>query len=461
MEDKYYSRLIKLLILIIDFNLIQIVFNIVNEIGYSSGISALRYTSFIIIFSLIWVISGLANETYRISKFSALRTIFKNLMTTLAMHAAILATIVMFLDIYHFDLLFYALIYVLTATLIMCARAAFKIVWRYLEYMAIDHRNIIIVGATRSGKALYDFFTSHEYSGYQCKGFFDDQPDYHLVDRDLVKGSCKDIQHFCKTEDISEIYFALPQRNEDLIPTLSSFADNNFIYLRIVPEFSKAVAQNYNVYLFDSVPVFTPRNEPLGISVNAAIKRLFDIIFSLILILGIFPIAFPIIALVIRIDSKGPIIFKQMRRGKKNTLFECYKFRTMRTDANPTEQAVKNDSRITRVGKFLRKSNLDELPQFVNVLRGDMSVVGPRPHISKQDEYAKTIVKYPFRYFVTPGITGYAQVNGFRGETSEPSQMEKRVEYDLKYMENWSLSFDLKIILQTIWLMFRGQKNAY
>jgi len=150
-----------------------------------------------------------------------------------------------------------------------------------------------------------------------------------------------------------------------------------------------------------------------------------------------------------------------MRRGKKNTLFECYKFRTMKTGANSTAQAVRNDSRVTRVGKFLRKSNLDELPQFVNVLRGDMSVVGPRPHISKQDEYAKTIVKYPFRYFVTPGITGYAQVNGFRGETSEPSLMEKRVEYDLKYMENWSMSFDLKIILQTIWLMFRGQNNAY
>lgn len=461
MEDKYYSRLIKLLIFIIDFNLIQIVFSIVNELGYSSGISAIRYTSFILIFSLVWIIAGLANETYRISKFSALRTIFKNLLTTVAFHASILATISLFLDIYRFHLSFFALIYILTTFLIMSSRVAFKIIWRYLEYMAIDHRNVIIIGTTRSGRALYDFFGTHEYSGYQCKGFFDDEPDYQLVDRNLVKGKCSDIQRFCKEENISEIYFASPQQNEDLITSLTTFADNNFIYLRIVPEFSKAVAENYNVFLFDSVPVFTPRNEPLGISLNAAIKRAFDIFFSLIVLIGVFPIAFPIIALAIRLDSKGPIIFKQMRRGKKNTLFECYKFRTMRTDANPVQQAVKNDSRITRVGCFLRKSNLDELPQFLNVLRGDMSVVGPRPHISKQDEYAKTIVKYPFRYFVTPGITGYAQVNGFRGETSEPSLMEKRVEYDLKYMENWSLSFDLKIILQTVWLMFRGQNNAY
>lgn len=461
MEDKYYSRLIKLLIFIVDFNLIQIVFNVVNQFGYSSGISAIRYTSFIIIFSLVWIIAGLANETYRISKFSPLQAIFRNLTATLALHAILLATIIFFLDIYRFHLSFFATVYVLTTVLIMSSRVAFKIVWRYLESMAIDHRNVVIVGTTRSGKALYDFFCTHEYSGYQCKGFFDDQPDYQLIDRDLVIGNCGDIQQFCKAENISEIYFALPQRNEDLIPTLSAFADNNFMYLRIVPEFSKAVAQNYNIFLFDSVPVFTPRNEPLGISLNAAIKRVFDILFSLIIIFGIFPIAVPIIALAIRMDSKGPIIFKQMRRGKKNTLFECYKFRTMHTNANPVQQAVKNDSRITRVGRFLRKSNLDELPQFINVLRGDMSVVGPRPHISKQDEYAKTIVKYPFRYFVTPGITGYAQVNGFRGETSEPSLMEKRVEYDLKYMENWSLSFDLKIILQTVWLMFRGQKNAY
>ena len=192
-----------------------------------------------------------------------------------------------------------------------------------------------------------------------------------------------------------------------------------------------------------------------------ASKRLFDILFSLTIILGVFPIAVPLIALAIRLDSKGPIIFRQMRRGKKNKLFECYKFRTMHVGSNASEQASKDDSRITRVGRFLRKSNLDELPQFVNVLLGNMSVVGPRPHISKQDEYAKTIHKYPFRCFITPGITGYAQVSGYRGETKEPSLMEKRVEYDLKYMENWSLLFDLKIIGQTVWLMFRGQKNAY
>jgi putative colanic acid biosysnthesis UDP-glucose lipid carrier transferase len=461
MEDKYYSRLIKILIFIIDFNLIQIVFSTVRDLGYATGISDVKFTSFILIFSLIWIIASLTNETYRINKFSNLAAIFKNLLTTELLHGLLIASIVLFLEMYRFDPSFFAVLYFLTTALVMSSRIAFKLIWRYVEVAAIAPRNVIIVGTTRSGKALFDFFSSHGPSLYQCKGFFDDSPNYQLVASQLVKGKCGDIQNFCKAENISEIYFTLPQQYEDTIANLSEFADNNFIYLRIVPEFSKAVASNYNVFLLDSVPVFTPRNEPLGISLNAAVKRLFDILFSLLIIIGIFPIAVPIIALAIRMDSKGPIIFKQIRRGKKNTLFECYKFRTMKTDANPSQQAVKNDCRVTRVGKFLRKSSLDELPQFVNVLLGNMSVVGPRPHISKQDEYAKTIVKYPFRYFVTPGITGYAQVNGFRGETSEPVMMEKRVEYDLKYMENWSLSFDLKIILQTIWIMFRGQKNAY
>lgn len=461
MEDKYYSRFIKILIFIIDIYFIQIVFSLANNSGYASGISHLRYTSFILIFSLTWIIASLATETYRITKFSMLKSIIKNLLATLGVHIFLLSIIVLLNDSYRFDLLFYIVVYILTASLVIAIRLFYKAAWKYFELAGIDQRKVIIVGATRSGKALYEFFNSHVYSRYLFKGFFDDNADQSLIPPGLVRGGCDDIIDFCKSENISEIYFALPPTCEKTMDKLAQFADDNFIYLRIVPDISTAVREKYNVFLFDSVPVFTPRNEPLGISLNAGLKRIFDIVFSLFVIVAIFPIAVPLIALAIRLDSKGPVIFRQMRRGRKNKLFECYKFRTMHIGTNSENQATKNDPRVTRVGKFLRKSNLDELPQFVNVLLGNMSVVGPRPHISKQDEYAKIIGRYHFRYFVTPGITGYAQVNGFRGETKEPSQMEKRVEYDLKYMENWSFSFDLKIILQTIWLMFKGQNNAY
>lgn len=460
MEDKYYSRLIKVSIFLIDIYFIQIVFSLVQQLGVSKEISDLRYTSFFVIFSLIWVIAGFLNEIHRINKFSLIRSIGRNLFCTVLVHFSLLMVIVLLVHQYQFSLKFFVFVYGLTTVLIMGARVAFKLTWKYFEFSGFDQRKVIIVGATRSGKALHEFFVAHDYTRYHFKGFFDNHPEQALVNKNLIQGNIVEVEEFCIKENISEIYFALPLRYETMIQNLSKFADDNFIYLRIVPDFCKAVAEKYNVFLFDSIPVFTPRNEPLGISINAGIKRLFDIIFSLFVIAIIFPITFPIIAIAIRIDSNGPIIFKQFRRGKKNILFECYKFRTMRINNNPDRQATKNDPRITRIGKFLRKTNLDELPQFVNVLLGSMSVVGPRPHISKQDEYSRIIKKYKFRSFVTPGITGYAQVNGYRGETKEPAQMEKRVEYDVKYMENWSLTLDIKIICLTIWIMLKGQKNA-
>jgi len=161
-------------------------------------------------------------------------------------------------------------------------------------------------------------------------------------------------------------------------------------------------------------------------------------------------------------DAAGPVFFVQKRPGKKNRLFGCYKFRSMRVNGSAEVQATKGDSRITKTGAFLRKTSLDELPQFFNVLLGDMSVVGPRPNMMKQlEEYSKTIDNYQFRHFVTPGITGYAQVSGFRGETREHSMMEKRVKYDVMYMEKWSLFFDIKIIFLTVWNAVRGEENAY
>jgi len=461
MEDKYYSRLVKVLIFLIDFYFIQIVFTLLKQLGLSNGISDLKYTSFFLIFSLIWVIAGFFNEIYRINRFSGIRKIILNVLATFIAHVVFLFGILIFVQAYHFSINFFISIYALTIISILLIRAAMLLIWKYIENAGRDHKNFIIIGATRSGKALYEFFLSHDFAPSRFKGFFDNHPERALVDPDLIKGKISEVQAYCLKEEISEIYYALPLHYETMIKNLSKFADDNFIYLRIVPDFSKTVTQGYNIFLFDSIPVFTPRNEPLGISINVALKRVFDIAFSLFVICFIFPFVVPFIALAIRLDSKGPIIFKQPRRGKKNRMFECYKFRTMKTDCRPDVQATRNDPRVTRVGRFLRKTNLDELPQFVNVLLGNMSVVGPRPHISKQDAYANTILNYKFRYFVTPGITGYAQVNGYRGETKEQSLMEKRVEYDVKYMESWSLSLDIKIILMTVWNMLKGQKNAY
>src|SRR5690606_32186173 len=194
---------------------------------------------------------------------------------------------------------------------------------------------------------------------------------------------------------------------------------------------------------FNHVPVINYTKAPLGGYFNRLVKRSFDVVFSLSVIVFIFPFIVPLIALLIKLESKGPVFFKQLRPGKGNQLFECYKFRTMRVNESTEKQATKNDPRITRIGSILRKTSMDELPQFFNVLKGDMSVVGPRPNmISQLEYYSKEIDKYNFRHFITPGITGYAQVNGFRGETKDIMLMKKRVEFDAWYIENWSLTLD-------------------
>jgi len=462
MEDKYYSRFIKMMVFVFDFYLISLAFSLTKKFGFHHGIAENQETSFFLIFSLIWVISGFLNEIYRINKFSELKSIISGLFGSLLVHFCLLMLLLFATNSYQVNATFLPFVYLLTSVFLIGSRLIYKLTWRYFEFSGFDQRKVIVVGATHSGRALYDFFESHDFSKYNFKGFFDDSPDPLIIHRALIKGKIADVAAFCLKENIDEIYFALPPGNDELLNEISKFADDNFIYLRITPDFGEGVTDKYNVFMLDSIPVMTTRKEPLGETLNVWMKRAFDIAFSLTVILTVFPLLFPIIAIAIKLDSKGPIFFKQLRQGKKNKLFDCYKFRTMYVDAQPYVQATKNDPRITRVGRFLRKTNLDEVPQFINALMGNMSVVGPRPHISSQlEQYGQAIKKYKVRHFVTPGITGYAQVNGFRGETKEVKLMEKRVEYDVIYMENWSLSLDIKIIFLTVWNMIKGEKSAY
>jgi exopolysaccharide biosynthesis polyprenyl glycosylphosphotransferase len=214
---------------------------------------------------------------------------------------------------------------------------------------------------------------------------------------------------------------------------------------------------------FGHIPVISFRQEPLENVLNRFLKRSFDILFSLFVIIFILSWLVPILAIIIKLESKGPLFFVQMRSGKDNAAFKCYKFRSMRVNNDSDKkQASRQDARITKVGAFIRKTNIDELPQFFNVLIGDMSIVGPRPHmLSHTEEYSKLISKFMVRHFLKPGITGWAQVSGYRGETRTIDAMERRVEADVWYLENWSFLLDLKIIFLTMWNTFKGEENAF
>ena len=211
------------------------------------------------------------------------------------------------------------------------------------------------------------------------------------------------------------------------------------------------------------IPIISLRDIPLEDPINKYIKRLFDFLFSLFIILFVLSWLTPILAFFIKIESNGPVFFKQKRNGLNYHEFDCYKFRSMNlNEIADLEQVSKNDPRITKTGRFIRKTSIDELPQFFNVLLGDMSVVGPRPHmVSHTEMYAKRIDKFMVRHFVKPGITGLAQTNGFRGEVENDKDIIYRVKYDIFYMENWSFLLDAKIIVMTLINAIRGDKKAY
>jgi len=241
------------------------------------------------------------------------------------------------------------------------------------------------------------------------------------------------------------------------------FADNNLKILKFLPDNKEIYSKKMKYENYEYIPILSLRDIPLQESVNQIAKRAFDILFASAVIIFILSWLTPILAILIRLESKGPIFFKQSRNGFNYKEFDCFKFRSMMpNDDAHLHQATKGDQRVTKVGKFIRKTSIDELPQFFNVLFGDMSVVGPRPHmVSHTNMYAKRVDKFMVRHFVKPGITGLAQVSGFRGEVETDKDIINRVKYDIFYIENWSLLLDIKIIIQTFLNALKGEDKAY
>ena len=423
-----------------------------------------NYPSFFAIFALLWwILAGQFAVPGPSDRLTTYAEKFWSLARTLILHMVFLTAGIVLLRVHLMPLRYLGVLYALVGVGVVGGRLVLAFLHRTYRYRwARTHNRFVMVGASRSGIDLYHFLTVHDPVANQFLGFFTDEPAPAEVSH-LVLGRLSDIEAYCQRQQVDEMYFALPLNKTAAVNELSAFADDNFIAFRIVPDYEGTLGQNVNVQYYDYGPILTVRRNPLGSHANQLSKRVFDLAFSGLVIVGIFPIVMPVLALLIKLDSPGPVFFKQLRPGKHNKLFPCYKLRTMRTDLGGTElQATKGDARVTRIGRFLRASSLDELPQFFNVWLGHMSVVGPRPNMQSQlEEYSKYMSTYAHRHTVTPGITGYAQVNGYRGETRASGSMEKRVEYDLQYVENWSLLLDVKIIIKTVRNMIGGEKNAY
>lgn len=357
--------------------------------------------------------------------------------------------------------------YVTAFVLTTIWRFGFIKIVRIYRSRGFNNRKVMIIGA---GETAQEFRTMLEHKieyGYQFLGFYDDEPKkYSKVVQNDILGNIEDAKKYAIEHQIDELFCALPHQEENRIKELIQFGDENLIRVKIVPDLSRFLTHHLNkveIDYYGQIPVMTLRNEPLENIVNRFIKRIFDIGFSVLVFLFILWWFIPLMAIIIKLTSDGPVFFIQERSGIKNKSFNVIKFRTMflNNDAH-SKQATKNDNRITPIGKFLRSTNLDEMPQFINVFFGQMSVIGPRPHMLRHtQEYSKIIDKFMVRHLVKPGITGWAQVNGYRGETKDIDDMEGRVRADVWYIENWSFGLDVKIIVMTIINMIRGEENAF
>lgn len=301
----------------------------------------------------------------------------------------------------------------------------------------------------------------------QLKSFFDDNPEYgyNCIKEFKIRSNTniENIFKFILQNEIDEIYCSMAELNNDQINAIINFADNNLKVLKFLPDNKDVFTRKLNFEYYGYLPIISLRKIPTDSTVNQLLKRSLDIGLSLGVIIFILSWLTPLIAILIKLESKGAVFFKQKRNGLDYKEFYCYKFRSMKPNPEADlHQANKNDQRITKIGKFMRKTSIDELPQFFNVLKGDMSVVGPRPHmVSHTHNFAENIDKFMVRHFVKPGITGLAQVSGYRGEIETDQDIINRVKFDIFYLENWSLLLDIKIVFQTVINAVKGEKKAY
>lgn len=456
-----YSRYLNAIYVLGDILILNLSFAVVRFLSNNYSLNADNiYLAQFLYINFFWLLTVFIFKTNEFERVTRYEQVLGNLLKTVVVHCLLLVFFKYLLSDYIFPIQDFPQKYLLFVFLLIVWRTFMLILISFVRRRGLNYRRVVIVGGDKLASDIQNFFVSHPEVGYRLQGIFSDNVTHSFTGKTL--GNVNALKEFAVANATDEIYCSISGMSNEKISELILFCDQNLIRFKLIPDFGGLMNRRVQIDFYDAVPVLTLRSEPLESLMNRIVKRVFDILFSLLIIVLIFPWLMLIIAFFIKLSSNGPVFFKQKRSGKNNKEFTCLKFRTMKVNSEADEvQATKNDSRITGIGKILRKTNLDELPQFFNVFIGQMSVVGPRPHMLKHtSDYSKMIDKFMVRHFIQPGITGWAQVNGYRGETIQTEKMEKRVEYDVWYIENWSLFLDIKIIAMTILNMAGGEENA-
>lgn len=438
-------------------------------IGYLAYINSSRVEEMYIITGLL---GGLAitiiaeiNGTYSDWRGRSIFASFRKIVSSWILSWLILVGLAFVLKISaQFSREVWLLWFVITPTILMLYRILFRAALSLLRSQDIGRRNILIIGAGYIGGQLATNFSQHTWMGFNVVGFVDDDVSKHGTSHanHPVLGDIDKTLEYAAKMDVSEVFVCLPKHAERRVKDIFNSLSDASLIVKYVPDLFSFNLMHSHIEIYQGIPVISVYDTPLSSSTNQFIKRTTDLILSLTALIVFSPIMV-VTAIAVKLSSPGPIFFKQVRHGISGKEIKVYKFRSMITQDNDAEvkQVSRNDLRVTKIGKFIRKTSVDELPQLFNVIKGDMSMVGPRPHAqAHNEEYRKQIPSYMLRHIAKPGITGYAQVLGYRGETDTLQKMQKRVDADLFYLSNWTIWFDIKILIQTIFVGFVN-KNAY
>ncbi|HMR15300.1 MAG TPA: exopolysaccharide biosynthesis polyprenyl glycosylphosphotransferase [Mariniflexile sp.] len=420
-----------------------------------------KYLLYALYSIVLWLISTYFLKFYKIYRHTSALNIISILFKQFLVYAVIVfAFLGVFrsIDISAFVTLHY--LFYSFAAIGVVKIASFYVLKTFRLYLKGNIRNVIIVGTGEGIDELKQIFNTKKELGYNLKGIFGNTATINAT------GTIADSFRFLENnKNIDEIYCAIDELSEKEVNEYVKYANLHHCNIKFVPNTSKLYTKRLRTDYYSYVPVLSIQEGTLNNEINKLIKRSFDIVFSMFIIIFVLSWLTVILFVLIKLESKGLLFYRHKRNGINYKEFYCYKFRSLTITKEVKGTYVKQgDNRVTAIGKFLRKTSFDELPQFINVLKGEMSVVGPRPHmLSYTDDYSKIIDKYNFiyRHHVKPGITGLAQIKGYRGEVETDNDIINRVKYDIFYIENWSLLLDLKIIIQTFINALKGEEKAY
>jgi len=440
---------------------IGLVFLISLYVAFGSFKLSETYLATFLIYMIIWPLLSYFAKDFKIGRAVSYYNTFKKAFTSVFIFISVISITWLFISETLFDRHF-------TTTLVLLL-FVWLTIYRVFVHLILDRyrtfggniRNAIIVGYDNLGFNLFDLIKKKPHYGIRCDGVFGVGEIPELNDNYPFKGLIDDFD-FIDMASVDFIYMSghLDKKYRDAVIRLG---DQHAKKVKLLPELKTDALKTFVLKRYESIPVVDINNLPLDNIFNQSLKRLFDIIFSMVMVLCFLSWMYPIFGLLIKIGSRGPVFFRQEREGKDGIWFACLKFRTMRLNENSdTEWASEDDPRITYFGRFLRRTSLDEFPQFLNVLMGQMSIVGPRPHpVSLNKEYKNKVEKFAKRHESRPGVTGLAQAMGYRGEISEFHDMNSRVKLDRFYLQNWSFFLDIKIVFLTAFGIMKGQDKAY